>query len=258
MPKQIVILGAGRVAFHLAKKLSEVQAYELKQVFSRQLKTAEDLLAQIPFPNEVQAINEIGQVKQDADYYIFALADSALETVWAKMPPTKGIWLHTAGSVSVQAMAKYHQQSAVLYPLQTFSKERELDWNSIPLYLEALADTSAEVEELALAFSKNIQWLSSESRAKLHCSAVFACNFSNHLIALAEGMLEREGIEPKTLLPLIDETLAKLHELPAKTAQTGPAIRHDENTMQEHLKALSSQTKLAEIYRLLSASIQEL
>ncbi len=258
MPKKIVLIGAGRVAFHLAQKLCTLPHYEVVQVFSRHLETAQDLITCTPFTNEVEAINDLSKVEREADCYIFSLVDSALDSVWSQMPPTKGIWLHTAGSVSIQAMADYHQKSAVLYPMQTFSKEREIDWSNVPIYLETLADIKAEVEALALDFSKNVHWLSSEGRAKLHCSAVFACNFSNHLVALAEELLAEEGIETKALLPLLEETFAKLQPLPAKQAQTGPAIRRDENTMNAHLKALSDKPKLKEIYQILSKSIQEL
>ncbi len=259
MPKQIVLLGAGRVAFHLAQKLSTLADYEVIQVFSRKLETAKDLIARTPFLNEVQAINQVEQVNKEANFYIFALVDSALDEVWSKMPSTKGLWLHTAGSVGLDAMSKYQSNSAVLYPLQTFSKERFIDWTKLPIYLELNQEEErANLQNLANALSNNTHWLDSSSRAKLHCSAVFACNFSNHLVALAEELLLKEGIEPKVLLPLLDETFAKLHELPAQQAQTGPAIRRDTNTMNAHLKALSDKPHLKKIYQLLSHSIQEL
>ncbi len=257
MTKRVVLLGAGRVAFHLAKQLVKVQDFELIQVFSRRLTSAEDLISSIDFSSKVKAVDELSSVNTEADYYIFSLVDSALEEVWSQMPQTKGLWLHTAGSVSIEQMARYHQHSAVLYPLQTFSKERELDWAKIPLYLETLDNSEMELETLALAFSQNTHWVSSKQRAKLHCAAVFACNFTNHMLALSEELLQKESFEAKTLLPLIDETLAKVHYLPAKQAQTGPAIRGDENTMNAHLEALADSPHLAKLYKLLSQSIQD-
>ncbi len=258
MTKKIVLIGAGRVAFHLAQKLSTLPDYEVIQVFSRRLAIAEDLVERSTFPYEVQAINEIKQVEQEADFYIFALADSALESVWGKMPSTKGLWLHTAGSVKLEAMTKYHSNSGVLYPLQTFSKERTIDWSNLPLYLEVQQKEEKEnLQSFANKLSDNLHWVDSSVRAKLHCSAVFACNFTNHLVALSEELLSEAGLDSKTLLPLLDETFAKLHELPAKEAQTGPAIRRDENTMNAHLQALSHKPSLAKLYQILSQSIQD-
>ncbi len=258
MAKRIVLLGAGRVAFHLAKQISKLKGYRLVQVFSRHLETAEALCQSLALTDDVIPIDKLSLVEQKADYYIFALSDAALEDVWSHMPKTEGLWLHTAGSVSVEAMARYHQYAGVFYPLQTFSKERELDWSKVPLYLETLDYSAHDLEDLALEFSENITWLDSRKRAILHCAAVFACNFTNHMIALSEELLQGEGIDAKALLPLIDETFAKIHHLSAKQAQTGPAIRRDQNTMNAHLEALSHQPKLKKIYQLLSDSIQEL
>ncbi len=257
MVKDIVLVGAGRVAFHLAKRLSSSPEYRIVQVFSRHQSSAEALIEEALAYQGVQAIDDVRKLRPNADIYIFSLSDSALETVWSQMPKTKGLWLHTAGSVALSPMVEYNERSAVLYPLQTFSKERELDWSNLPLYLEVnKAQDRGEVELLAQALSPKIEWVDSRTRAKLHCSAVFACNFTNHLIDLSERLLQGANLDTKVLLPLIDETLAKLHELPAKEAQTGPAIRGDKNTMQTHLEALSDKPDLCQIYELLSQSIQ--
>ncbi len=175
------------------------------------------------------------------------------------MPETQGVWIHTAGSVSLEAMARWHRESGVLYPLQTFSQTRNLDWSDIPIYIEGAGeDTLEAIRRLALALSPKVYQASTTDRGKLHLAAVLACNFTNHLVALAESYLAQEGFETKSLMPLIRETMLKLETLPAIDAQTGPARRGDESTIQRHLALLEPQPELRALYQALSQSITNL
>ena len=144
-----------------------------------------------------------------------------------------------------------------MYPLQTFSKGREVDFDSIPFFLEAINEEDAKkLRRIAASLSADVSFLSSEKREKLHLAAVFACNFSNHMYTLAARILEENEIPVKVLQPLIDETAAKIHDMHPILAQTGPAVRYDENVMHHQLSQLND-PEMREIYQLLSRSIHQ-
>lgn len=150
----------------------------------------------------------------------------------------------------------FTERYGVLYPLQTFSKSREISFEGIPLFIECYRKGDKELlEGLARRLSGNVCELSSEKRRSLHLAAVFACNFTNHIYALAEEILQKEGLSRDYLFPLIDETASKIHEMPAREAQTGPAIRYDENIINKHLAMLADDSAVQTLYRLLSQSI---
>ena len=158
----------------------------------------------------------------------------------------------------MQVFAGYTERYGVLYPLQTYSKSREISFRGIPLFIECHREEDKNcLEELARRLSGKVCELSSEKRRSLHLAAVFACNFTNHIYALAEEILAKEGLSRDYLFPLIDETAAKVHELPAREAQTGPAIRYDENIINKHLGMLADDPDVQTLYRLLSQSIHK-
>lgn len=232
--KTVVLLGTGNVGTHLSKALRRLEGYKLVYLYGRSLGM------------------RLEDIPRHADIYIYALSDTALPEVWAAMPETKGVWIHTAGSVGIEAMRQHHEQVGIIYPLQTFSKKRAIDWSQVPLYYEG----HEEARLLAEALSGDCHYADSEGRAKLHLGAVLACNYSNHLISLAEEYLSGEGFDAKALMPLIRETFAKIEVMPARSAQTGPAIRGDEATIERHLSMLP-EGRTREIYQLLAESIAE-
>ena len=151
----------------------------------------------------------------------------------------------------------YAEQYGVIYPMQTFSKSRLVDFSIIPFFLEAnTSDGACLLQSVAEKLSGNIRFLSSDKRRHLHLAAVFACNFTNHIYSLASRLLEQQDIPAEILLPLIDETAAKIHVLPPKKAQTGPAIRYDENVINKHL-AMLDDPDMQSIYRIISQSIHK-
>lgn len=234
--KTVVLLGMGNVGSHLAKVLRQVPGYRLMYHYSRSL-----------------GMN-IQDIPRHADLYIFAVSDTALPMLWAEMPATTGVWIHTAGAVSLDSMLPYHSRVGVLYPLQTISKGRVLDWTNVPIYYEG----DDECRLLAEALSEHTAYADSEGRSKLHLAAVLACNYSNYLVSLAEEYLGREGFEPKALLPLLNEMVAKFQKMPANKAQTGPAIRGDRSTINKHLELLNQDEANAEalnVYTLLAEAL---
>lgn len=191
----------------------------------------------------------------EAELYVVAVADDALESVVIRMRRlTDGPIVHTAGSKPATLA------DGVLYPMQTFTKGRVVDFATVHFFVEASSPSiSALVHEVAtsVAAPGHVHELDSEGRRRLHLSAVFACNFSNHCCALAEELLRPLGLTFEVLLPLMDETVAKLHQLSPREAQTGPAVRFDQSVMAAHHNLLASVPRLQVIYDMLSASIQD-
>ena len=226
------MIGRGRVATHMGKALRQA-SHEVVSVNSRTLE----------------------ELPQDADIYIISVKDSALQEVISKA--VKGrkdrLFVHTAGSMPLSVFDGYTTNGGVLYPMQTFSMDREVDFKEIPLFIEG-ADPL--IRQLAESISHHVYELSTADRKYLHLAAVFACNFANHCYTLAADVLERKGLPFDVMLPLVDETARKVHELHPKDAQTGPAVRGDQNVMQAQEALLDGRAK--EIYRLLSESIQEI
>ncbi len=231
---KINIIGIGNVGTHLARALAEVG--EVNLVSSRTLEGLDE----------------------GAELSIIAVPDSKIAEVAERLEKLEGIVAHTSGSTSIEILKERVKRPAVFYPLQTFSKEREMDYSELPIFLEAQYVEDLKVlEKVVLGFTSNLKVVSSEVRRKLHLAAVFANNFTNHIVALSQELLEREGIDPMVLMPLLTETFGKLREMPAADAQTGPARRGDKGTIETHLKMLKGMPRHREVYRMLSESIED-
>lgn len=246
----VVFIGSGNLATRLSLEMYRT-GMNIAQIYSRTKESACQLAGQL----NCLWTTDLLEIRTDADLYIFSLKDTALSDVISQIPANKGLWVHTAGSMPMDVFEGYTERYGVLYPLQTFSKGREVSFDEIPFFLEAYRDEDLGIlEKVASALTNQVMPLSSEKRKKLHLAAVFACNFTNHMYALAGKILEEEGLSSKILLPLIDETAAKVHTLHPLAAQTGPAIRYDENVINKHLSILA-EPDMKEIYKLLSKSI---
>lgn len=237
------------MATHMAKALHK-NGHKIDAVWSRTMESAQRLARVV----DSSPVNDISVLPTDADAYIIAVKDSALQEVIAKV--TKGregsLFLHTAGSMPLSVFEGYAKNGGVFYPMQTFSMEREVDFRAIPLFIEG---ADARIRQLAESISEHVYELSSDDRKYLHLAAVFACNFANHCYTLAAEVLEKKGLPFDVMLPLVDETARKVHELHPKEAQTGPAIRGDKNVMAAQAALLDS--RMQAIYNLMSESIQE-
>ena len=249
---KIVFIGAGNLATRLSLAMQRV-GMQIGQVYSHTEASARQLATRLgcPWTNDLSALQE------DGDLYVFSLKDTVLSDVISKVKPNNGMWVHTAGSMPMSVFEGYAQRFGVLYPLQTFSKGRNVNFDVIPIFLEANTDKNADyLKNIASALSENVRFMSSEKRRSLHLAAVFACNFTNHIYTLSYKLLENESIPADVLLPLIDETVSKIHSMPPAAAQTGPAIWYDENVINKHLAMLDDPDMQA-IYRLLSQSIHK-
>ena len=249
---RVVFVGAGNLATRLSLEMRK-SGMSIGQVYSHTSEHAKILADELGCGWTV--IPE--EIVEDADLYVFSLKDAVLQDVIARVKPNNGLWVHTAGSMPMDVFNGHTANYGVLYPMQTFSKTREVDFNVIPFFLEAnTSENAGKLQHLAEKLSGNIRFLSSDKRKSLHLAAVFACNFTNHIYALAVKLLEEQDIPADVLLPLIDETAAKIHTMPPRVAQTGPAIRYDENVINKHL-AMLGDSDMRSIYRLISQSIHK-
>lgn len=254
MAKKIVFVGAGNMATRLALALADKGCY-IAQVFSRTIQSAHTLATQLG--HSTGYTDTIAHIVTDADLYIFSLSDSALPDVVAHMPANDALWVHTAGSMPMDIFAHKCKRYGVLYPMQTVSKERELDWNDVPIFVEASnEDDTNRLIALSQLISQNVSRCNSQQRQTLHLAAVFACNFTNHMYAIAERLLKEQNITFDAMKFLIRETERKAENLSPIKGQTGPAVRNDINVMNKHI-ALLGNTPEAQLYQLISNHIQQ-
>lgn len=249
----IVFIGAGNLATNLAKALHR-KGFCIRQVYSRTEASARALAQAV----EADYTTKLDEVVADAPLYIAALSDAALVELLPRMVQGRGdaLWVHTAGSIPMSVWQGHAARHGVFYPMQTFSKQREADFSRIPLFVESNTPADTELlRKLAETLSQHVYEVTSEQRKSLHLAAVFCCNFTNHMYALSARLLEKYGLPFGVMLPLIDETARKVHELPPLQAQTGPAVRRDENVMEAHLRMLADEPQMQQLYRLLSDSI---
>ncbi len=196
----------------------------------------------------------------DADLYIIAVSDSAVKSVAEKLPSVNGIVVHTTGSVPMEVLSQVECKGyGVIYPFQTISRLRELTPDRIPLLLEGSDENTLEKikDAVVSAGFSDIAYADSEKRRRVHLTGTFACNFTNAMISISQQILSDCGIDQDIIRPLVEETIEKLKALPAKQAQTGPAIRKDIPTMKGHLELLKQldMDKEAEVYRVVSEYI---
>lgn len=246
----ITIIGAGNVATHISQALLEA-GHTIGQVWSRTSAHATEVAERVG----AEATTEIAEIKPNSDLYLFCVKDDALYEMIQRMPETGGIWAHTSGSLSMELFSLRSKAYGVVYPLQTFSRGRALTFADVPLFIEGSdGNVTQQLEQLATSISDSIYLLSSEKRKRLHLSAVFANNFVNHLYALSDTLLDAEGLPFTTLLPLINETAAKVNDMLPPDAQTGPAVRNDRKVMEQQLAQLTD-PEMKDLYRILSESI---
>ena len=249
---KIVLLGSGNVATHLAKALKS-KGEEIVQVYSQNLDNA-TLLAQ---SIATEAIGDLNEIKQNADLYIISVKDDAIESVAKSLKHVTGLVVHTSGTTDINILSSQVKKAGVFYPLQTFSKNKEVSFENIPLCIEANDENQLTIlKNLAAKMSREVHELNGEKRKVLHLAAVFACNFPNHLYALANKILNQNGLDFDIIRTLIAETADKVMSNLPENVQTGPAIRADENTLNKHLSMLTDMPELQNIYQTLSNSIK--
>ena len=251
MNNTIVFIGAGNLATQLSKALQS-KGFKILQVYSRSEESA-SLLADILSTKYTTSIKEIDK---SADLYFVALKDSIMAQILSQTDFNNKMLVHCSGSMPLSILESYSENVGVLYPLQTFSKSRFVDFNEIPVFVESnLPSNETLLKSIAEKISDNVLVMNSEQRKILHVSAVFACNFVNYFYTVASEILKSNDISFDVLKPLILETASKVQQLDPENAQTGPAVRFDKNIIDIHLKELENFPDYHELYKSISKRI---
>lgn len=243
---QISMIGAGNLASHLSLALQDA-GHEIVQLFSRTANTAAPLAQKL----NCSFTTNLKELKK-SDLAIIAVSDDVISEVASQIALPM---VHTSGTKGMEILNK-NGICGVFYPLQTFSKNKEIDFQKIPICIEASNKKFEKtLTEIAKSISKNIYLLNSEQRKHLHLSAVMACNFSNLMYTFADEICQAHEIPFKLLKPLIEETANKIQSIAPTDAQTGPASRKDLLTIERHLNHLNTDLEKKEIYQTLTQSI---
>jgi len=248
---RITIIGSGNVATHLAAAFKNA-GHRIVQVYSRNMYNA----ALLAYHVNAEAIDDLTKINPETDLFIIAVNDDAIATVVTALAKYQKLTVHTSGATNLLTISSSVPKAGVFYPLQTFSKTREVDFLQVPVCIEGSDDAViGELEHLAETISNRVYRVNSSQRKMLHLTAVFACNFPNYLYGVAQQLLAQQNMEFDMLRPLILETAQKVQDHRPADVQTGPAIRNDESTMAAHLKMLDDEPVLKELYALLSQGI---
>jgi len=225
----VLIIGKGNVATHLFDAFLKADTIDVTQISSRNL-----------------------TVIPSADVTIVAVSDDAIADVSSKI--NNNFVVHTSGACAINELNN-KKRKGVFYMLQTFSKGKKVDFKKVPFCLEATNKQDQYLlEKLAKSIGQNVYQINSEQRKSLHVSAVFVNNFTNHMYKIGSDICKEHHVPFEILQPLIKETVLKIETLSPKEAQTGPAIRNDKKTIENHLELLN--TEQQEIYKILTKSIQ--
>ena len=253
-PKRGVLIGSGAVASALAPALERSGAVVWEQVYSPTLEHAQWLADEL---KKAKAINNKENILPDADMYLISVKDDAIAELAQSLKGNEAVWMHTSGGVPAEALKPLTPNYGVLYPLQTFSKGVEVSMDAVPIFVEGANEaTESFIRSLAEGITKSVTHADSALRKRLHCAAVFACNFTNHLWSVADSILrEHPGLDITYLEPLLKETLRKAMTVAPALAQTGPAKRGDHAVMESHKAMLSKED--AELYEYLSQRIMK-
>jgi predicted short-subunit dehydrogenase-like oxidoreductase (DUF2520 family) len=253
MIKNIVILGSGNVATHLSGALKNA-GFTIVQVFSKTRSHAKELAKSVG----CNAIDNIIDLEKEADLYIFAVSDSAIKEILSNMTLRNKFMIHTAGSVSIDIFKSYTDQYGVLYPLQTFTKNKCLNFQEIPLFIESNnVQNEKDLIKVGKALSSTVEIANSEQRKALHLAAVFANNFANHMFYIASELLKNKNLSFDYLKPLINETALKINSLDPSKAQTGPALRKNLEVIKNHIEMLNRNPDWQKIYTFVSENIMK-
>lgn len=245
---QTVIIGSGNVAYHLAKAFTQ-NDISLAQIFGRNEKELQKISLELNIPYSTQKL-------EDADLYIICVSDSSVEDVSKIIIKENALVAHTSGSLPKEILIGEYRKSS-FYPLQTFSKSKDLDYKKIPFFIETENEEDQKIlTDLASKISENVMESSHEKRKYIHLTAVFACNFVNHLFARAKEISDAQEIPFDYFLPLINETVQKISEIEPKSAQTGPAVRNDQRVLELHEQLLKDES--LEIYKTMNQSIKKM
>ncbi len=250
--KSITIIGSGNVASHLGKAFFD-KGFIINQVYSKTLTNAETLATSL----DANFCDKIEELTDESHIYIVCLKDAIINSFLADFKFKNSLIVHTSGSIDMDVFKiNGFKNYGILYPLQSFSKNKALNLTTVPFCIEAnTSKNETLLTGLAKNLSNNVHLIDSEQRKKIHLAAVFACNFSNYMYTIANDILAKNDINFELLKPLIAETANKIKENSPKDMQTGPAKRNDEEIIKNHLKLLADSPSYQDIYKLITENI---
>lgn len=247
---KVVLVGAGNTGTVLGSRI-KAAGHEVVRIISRSAENASTLARKLGCPYGVLSDPDYG----DADLYIICLADYAMNNIGAYTPLWNKFILHTAGSISIEALAPVSNRYGVLYPLQSLSKFVE-GTPEIPILIDGNKEETAElIESFAKTLSDSVTRAGDRQRMSYHIAAVFAANFANHMYALAEIYCQRENIDFSKLQPIIQEIHNRIKNYSPFLTQTGPAIRNDVFTITKHMNGMNEHDDLKYMYLKLTENI---
>lgn len=248
---RVTIVGTGNIAWHMARALRQA-GIVIPHIISRSQERAAVLAADV----SAIPLDDPAKVQEQPDCYLLCVSDDVLPVVQATYAGKGPLVAHTSGSTGLDVLTAIGNEAGVFYPLQTFTKWVDMEYGRIPFLVEGSDEkAAARIKALAGKISEEVQMATSPQRMKIHVAAVFACNFSNHLSAIADRLMQESGLDFDLLRPLVEETTRKLQHMSPVEAQTGPAIRNDLVTIGKHLESLGHKPEEQELYRLLSDNI---
>jgi len=255
----IVIIGTGNVAHHVAESFQSKTHINFLQVFNhRRSKEAKQFSKHF----KCDLVSDYKLIHQKADVYIIGVKDDVIVEVAKQLTvlKLKGLVVHTSGSVGLEVLKNVSPSIGVYYPLQTFYKGATIDWKTTPLLIEANTNLSVnKLKQIASTVTKTVKVVDSKNRLQIHLAAVFACNFTNALYVSAYEIIENNLSKNDTelLLPIMRQSFQKLETIHPKKAQTGPAMRNDKIVMKKHLQLLKHDKQLSHVYAVLSDLIMK-
>lgn len=250
---RLTIIGTGHVAWAIGTAFKQA-GHSIVQVFGRNNAKTHELANAL----DAQPLARLADIATDSDVYLLAVADDAVFELVNSLPIVRGMVVHTSASVSVEVMKERFSRYGVLYPLQTLSKSRKPNLSDVPFFVEAANENQLlQLIRFASTVTTHVIPADSDTRVKYHLAAIFACNFVNHMYAIASDYLTGQGLKPELLGPLMTETAAKAIEMGAAASQTGPALRGDNQTMQRHIELLQYFPEYQNLYAQMSTLIQQ-
>ncbi|MEQ9423778.1 MAG: DUF2520 domain-containing protein [Cyclobacteriaceae bacterium] len=251
---RITLIGTGNVASHLAPILEQA-GHSIGEVYGRSIEKAEAICNNLYDPRFAETL-DFNDSKSDV--FIIAVSDNAIESICSDIVlPDEAILVHTSGSVAMEVLELSAAETiGVFYPLQTFTKGRQLNLAEVPLLIESNSDEGMNVlSALGSSLSENVHQAESEIRSKIHVAAVMVNNFTNHILVATQDYAGQQGVEFDLLVPLLKETITKALNIGPINSQTGPATREDYQTIEKHISLLENNEELQKLYKMLTQSI---
>jgi len=246
------LIGSGNLATHIGITLNN-NGLKINYVWSRNLENAKILAEKI----KTTYTNNFIELYNNKAIYLICVPDSEIKSIAKKINSKNSILIHTSASTNISVLEKFSTNCGVFYPLQTFSKNSKLvNFKNLPVFIEYSNNNVKNIlKYLCDIINAKLLEANSEQRLFIHIAAIFANNFTNHILSISQVIAKQNNIDFTLLRPIISKTFEKLKTANPKELQTGPAIRNDLDTINKHLKSLSNNPDFAKIYSFVSESI---